>query len=53
MDSPRAPIVAVVDDDEDLRHALGNLLGSLDLAVADFASAAEFLRRRPAAPLPA
>ena len=36
------PTVAVVDDDEGLRYAR-NLLVSLNLAVADFASAQEFL----------
>jgi len=36
------PTVAVVDDDEGLRYALRNLLASLDLAVAHFASAQEF-----------
>ncbi|GEP60447.1 response regulator transcription factor [Reyranella soli] len=43
MDSTQAQIVAVVDDDEDVRRALGNLLASLDLAVADFPSAEDFL----------
>lgn len=36
-------IVAVVDDDEAVRDALSNLLASLDLGVATFASAEEFL----------
>jgi FixJ family two-component response regulator len=35
--------VAVVDDDEAIRDALSNLLASLDLGVATFASAEEFL----------
>lgn len=35
--------VAVVDDDEAVRHALSNLLASLDLGVATFASAEAFL----------
>jgi FixJ family two-component response regulator len=35
--------VAVVDDDEAVRAALSNLLASLDLGVATFASAEEFL----------
>lgn len=35
--------VAVVDDDEAVRDALSNLLASLDLGVATFASAEEFL----------
>jgi FixJ family two-component response regulator len=43
MSSSRPPTVAVVDDDEAVRDALGNLLASLDLAVAAFASAEEFL----------
>ena len=43
MSSTQVPTVAVVDDDEGLRQALRRLLASLDLAVADFASAGEFL----------
>jgi two-component system response regulator FixJ len=43
MSSTEVPTVAVVDDDEAVRHALGNLLASLDLVVAAFASAEEFL----------
>ena len=35
--------VAVVDDDESVRDALSNLLASLDLGVATFASAEAFL----------
>ncbi len=35
--------VAVVDDDEAVRDALSNLLASLDLGVATFASAEAFL----------
>lgn len=35
--------VAVIDDDEAVRDALSNLLASLDLGVATFASAEEFL----------
>jgi FixJ family two-component response regulator len=35
--------VAVVDDDEAVRDALGNLLASLGLRAATFASAEEFL----------
>lgn len=38
-----APIVAVVDDDEAVRSALDNLLQSLGLEVATFASAEAFL----------
>ena len=43
MSSTQVPTVAVVDDDERLRHALRSLLGSLGLAVTDFASADDFL----------
>jgi FixJ family two-component response regulator len=42
MKGPK-PTVAVVDDDEAVREALANLLASLDLGVAAFASAEEFL----------
>jgi len=38
-----APIVAIVDDDEAVRAALDNLLQSLGLEVAAFASAEAFL----------
>lgn len=38
-----APIVAVVDDDDSVRSALDNLLQSLGLEVASFASAEAFL----------
>jgi FixJ family two-component response regulator len=38
-----APLVAVVDDDEAVRAALDNLLQSLGLEVAAFASAEAFL----------
>jgi FixJ family two-component response regulator len=41
--SSQPPTVAVVDDDEAVRHALSNLLASLDLGVATFASAEAFL----------
>ena len=41
--------VAVVDDDEAVRDALSNLLASLDLGVATFASAEEFLASPAAA----
>ena len=34
--------IAVVDDDEAVRDALGNLLASLGLGVETFASAEEF-----------
>ena len=43
MTRSEAPTVAVVDDDESVREALGNLLASLGLGVATFASAEEFL----------
>ena len=42
MSTP-TPTIAVVDDDEAVRDALRNLLASLDLGVATFASAEEFL----------
>ena len=54
MSVPNRSTVAVVDDDEAVRDALSNLLASLDLGVATFASAEAFLaspacrRRRPA-----
>jgi FixJ family two-component response regulator len=37
------PTIAVVDDDGAIRDALSNLLSSLDLSVAAFASAEDFL----------
>jgi len=43
MRSSQPLTVAVVDDDEAVRHALSNLLASLDLGVATFASAEAFL----------
>lgn len=44
MLSSQPPLtVAVVDDDEAVRDALSNLLASLDLGVATFASAEDFL----------
>ncbi len=43
MSSSKPPTVAVVDDDEAVRDALSNLLASLDLGVATFASAEDFL----------
>jgi FixJ family two-component response regulator len=43
MTGSKPPTVAVVDDDEAVRVALSNLLASLDLGVATFASAEEFL----------
>jgi len=43
MSISKPPTVAVVDDDEAVRGALSNLLASLDLGVATFASAEAFL----------
>jgi FixJ family two-component response regulator len=43
MTGSKPPTVAVVDDDEAVRGALSNLLASLDLGVATFASAEAFL----------
>ena len=43
MTCSQTPTVAVVDDDEAVRDALSNLLASLDLGVATFASAEAFL----------
>ena len=39
-----APLLAVVDDDEDVRVALTRLVSSAGFAVETFASGAEFLR---------
>ncbi len=45
------PTVFVVDDDEDLRRSLIRLLEEVDLAVADYASASDFLEAyEPAMP---
>ena len=41
------PVVFVVDDDPSVREALASLVGSVALRVECFASAAEFLHRRP------
>ena len=41
------PVVFVVDDDRSVREALGGLIRSVGLRVETFASAAEFLRRKP------
>src|SRR4030088_977508 len=41
--SPRVPTIAVIDDDESVRQATGNLLKSLGLCVIVFASAEDFL----------
>ena len=43
MSRLRTPIIAVVDDDEAVRAAIENLVRSLDLGVAVFASAEAFL----------
>ncbi len=43
MTAAGIPTIAVVDDDDSVRAALGNLLQSLDLAVASFESAEAFL----------
>jgi FixJ family two-component response regulator len=40
---PKAPTIAVVDDDECMREALGNLLMSMGLEVRAFATAEDFL----------
>jgi FixJ family two-component response regulator len=42
-----APLVLVVDDDPSVRKSLSRLLESADYAVEAFASAGEFLARRP------
>jgi FixJ family two-component response regulator len=47
MDEQR-PKIFVVDDDESVREALGSLIRSTGLSVEMFASAQEFLSRRPA-----
>ncbi|WP_428668543.1 response regulator transcription factor [Reyranella sp.] len=41
--SLKAPLIAVVDDDESVREALGNLLMSMGLEVKAFGTAEEFL----------
>ena len=41
-------VVSVIDDDRDVRESLSGLLRSVGLEVAVFASAAEFLDKRPA-----
>jgi FixJ family two-component response regulator len=42
------PTVFVIDDDEDMRGALGNLFASVGHAVTLFGSTAEFLEKAPA-----
>ena len=44
---PADPVVFVVDDDASVREALASLIGSSAHHVECFASAAEFLHRRP------
>ena len=43
-----SPTVFVIDDDEDMRSALGNLFASVGHAVELFGSTAEFLDKAPA-----
>ena len=47
---PPQPVVFVVDDDAALRESLADLFASVDLRVATFASAADFLRALPPTP---
>jgi FixJ family two-component response regulator len=47
--SGEPPIVFVVDDDASLREGLSSLIRSIGLRVETFASAAEFLQRKPPA----
>ena len=44
----RAPLIAVVDDDDALRNSLDNLLRSVGFRVQGFASAEAFLQAQPA-----
>jgi FixJ family two-component response regulator len=44
----RAPLIAVVDDDDALRHSLDDLLQSVGFRVQGFASAEAFLQAPPA-----
>jgi FixJ family two-component response regulator len=46
---PQKPMVAIVDDDESIREALGSLFRSVDLDVLTFASPADLLAK-PLAP---
>jgi FixJ family two-component response regulator len=43
----RAPLIAVVDDDDALRNSLDDLLQSVGFRVQDFASAEAFLQAQP------
>jgi FixJ family two-component response regulator len=45
---PRAPLIAVVDDDDALRNSLDDLLQSVGFRVQGFASAEAFLQAPPA-----
>ena len=45
--APAPPIVFVIDDDEDMRSALGNLFRSVGHEVRLFGSTAEFLQEAP------
>ncbi len=44
----RAPLIAVVDDDDALRNSLDDLLQSVGFRVQGFASAEAFLQAQPA-----
>ena len=44
----RAPLIAVVDDDDALRNSLDDLLESVGFRVQGFASAEAFLQAQPA-----
>ena len=45
------PVVVIIDDDPDIRHALQGLLETVDLQAALFAAASEFLAsKRPQGP---
>ena len=47
LHSDGPPVVYVIDDDESLRDALASLFRSVGMKIEAFASANEFLRRRP------